>query len=348
MPTTVRQSDRPTSVTVTGGLVRYSWLVLGLLTVEFALVGLADIAIPLWARAVVYLGFMIGVSLPHGGFEHVENLTGRGEGFQGRYLAAYVGLLGASLALFFVAPVVGLAVGLTVTVLKGGHGGLHVLKTVAGTDHLQSRRQRALAVFVRGGAVIAVPFVTHNGMFYMVAAYMVNVFEEGALASVDSLFGPQVQLLVGVTYGVAVLAHLGLGRWRAADPSNWRVDAFETLLLVAFFAAVPPIIAIGLYFPLWYATRQTSRLAGADGGRPLSAVDLRSSLRRFAKRAALPWLGSIALLGVAALAVPNPPTGPGMWVGFYSVCIAVIALPHVVVGSWLDRKQGIWSTAPGT
>jgi hypothetical protein len=29
-------------------------------------------------------------------------------------------------------------------------------------------------------------------------------------------------------------------------------------------------------------------------------------------------------------------------VAFWSIFVSVIALPHVVVGSWLDGERGIW------
>jgi hypothetical protein len=35
------------------------------------------------------------------------------------------------------------------------------------------------------------------------------------------------------------------------------------------------------------------------------------------------------------------PLLPGLVV-FWSVAISIVALPHVVVGSWVDTDQGIW------
>jgi hypothetical protein len=40
--------------------------------------------------------------------------------------------------------------------------------------------------------------------------------------------------------------------------------------------------------------------------------------------------------------LPGPTSAVG-WVALYSVFVAAIALPHVVVGGWLDRTQGIWA-----
>jgi hypothetical protein len=43
--------------------------------------------------------------------------------------------------------------------------------------------------------------------------------------------------------------------------------------------------------------------------------------------------------------VPNPLGDatllPGL-VAFYTIFVCIIALPHVVVGHWLDRTRGLW------
>jgi len=60
--------------------------------------------------------------------------------------------------------------------------------------------------------------------------------------------------------------------------------------------------------------------------------------------------GTIATFAVAAAIAtlaPNPNSGGTLLVSgvaFFSVFISIIALPHVVVGSWLDRDRGIWYT----
>lgn len=44
----------------------------------------------------------------------------------------------------------------------------------------------------------------------------------------------------------------------------WREDAFEIVLLAAFFALVPPVLAVGLYFCLWHSVRHVGRLMLLD------------------------------------------------------------------------------------
>jgi hypothetical protein len=57
--------------------------------------------------------------------------------------------------------------------------------------------------------------------------------------------------------------------------------------------------------------------------------------------------GALATAAVAAFwwLVPRPLGGASLLYGavaFWSVFISVVALPHVVVGSVLDRGRGIW------
>jgi Brp/Blh family beta-carotene 15,15'-monooxygenase len=328
--------------TVAETLVGGSWLAFGVLTVLFGLARVVGAVPSLRVQSLLYLALMIGVSLPHGGFEHVENLRGRGERFQLEYVAAYLLLVAGSVALFLTAPVLGLAVALLVTALKGGHGGVRVLESLAGATHLRAPAPRAVAVAVRGGAIVVVPYLFSPGIYYMVASYMVSFVAPGALAPYLWLLETPVRALVGGAYAGLVLAHLVAG-WERAGDDGWRVDAIETLVLVAFFAAVPPILAIGVYFPCWYVTRQVARLSGTATGLTLARVDVGRALTRFARRAALPWVGALGILGGLALVVPRPPVGAVTWMAFYSVFVAIIAVPHVVVGAWLDRQQGIWS-----
>jgi hypothetical protein len=75
-----RDDDRRPSL----WLSRASLLVLA---VVFGLLGALGVRIPLRAQMVVYLVGMIGLNLPHGGYEHFENLRRRRPAFRWRYVA---------------------------------------------------------------------------------------------------------------------------------------------------------------------------------------------------------------------------------------------------------------------
>jgi Brp/Blh family beta-carotene 15,15'-monooxygenase len=321
------------------------------LTLLFAGFGLAGTAIPLETQAAVYLIGMVALNLPHGGYEHFANLRRRADRFRGAYIAGYLALAGGFLGLFLFAPVAGLALALLVAVLKGGGGDLYVLRATTGTGHLQSRAQRVVAALARGGAVMAVPIIAFPNTFHTFSALMVGMVDPGALSGVAD-FGT-TRLAVGLGYGGVVLAHLGLGFARRDGSGSWLADAAETGLLVGYFAVVPVVVAVGLYFPLWYSTRQVARELAVEDTVGTADRDLLGGDDAGAGTVALrAWgvlvVGALATAAVAAAfwwTVPNPlPTDSFQFgaVAFWSVFISVIALPHVVVGSLLDRGRGIW------
>jgi Brp/Blh family beta-carotene 15,15'-monooxygenase len=251
--------------------------------------------------------------------------------------------------LFFLVPVAGLGLAVCVAAAKGGLGDLSVLVATTGTDHLRTRPQRVLAAGVRGGAAMAVPLLVWPGAFSALSHYMVSIFDPGAMAAVGPYFGT-IRWLVGGAWVLAALSHIALGYRRGGGPA-WLADAAETTLLGAYFAVVPVVVAVGLYFPLWYSTRQVARSAAVDAPRGTGGPDLLDADR--SGRATLAAAGlllagavlTVILAGLLFGLAPNPLGGAPVAVGgvaFFTVFVSIVALPHVVVGSLLDRRQGIW------
>ncbi len=347
--------DRLFSDTAGGRPLTVSRAALLVLIVGFAVGRMTGLELSLRVQAGIYLLGMVAMNLPHGGYEHFDNLRRRAATFQRGYVGAYLLSVALFVGLLFLAPVAGLALAVSVAMAKGGLGGLKVMDALSGTDHLRTKPQRYLAAAVRGGAVMVVPMVFWPETFLTFSSIMVNIFEPGALAGVAGDLGTR-RLVLGVGYGGLLAAHLGLGYWRSAGTGSFVTDAAETLLLVTYFAVVPVVVAVGLYFPLWYSARQVARTTAVDD-EAFDADDASGWLdflesddpRRVALGA---WgvliAGSIATFGLAALVwtlAPQPLGGasllPGL-VAFWSIFVSIIALPHVVVGGWLDRERGIW------
>jgi Brp/Blh family beta-carotene 15,15'-monooxygenase len=309
-------------------------------TAAAVLAAVAGVSLDVETQMLVYLVGMVVLNLPHGGFEHFENVRHRGVPFGIRYVAVYLAVLVAFVATFFVAPILALGLAFATAIAKGGHGDLHVLDAVVGSGHLESRVQRGLAAFVRGGAIMIVPLVAQPEVFYGFSSYMLSMFDPG----LTGVLWERMELarrLFGGCYGVALVAHLLLGYLRGGASTTWLVEAGETVLLVAYFAVVPVVVAVGLYFPLWYSLRQGGRSAVA---RRQAATETHSTGFVLGVLAA----GGLVTAAIAAafwLAVPNPLGNadllPGL-VAFYTIFVCIVALPHVVVGEWLDSDRGIW------
>ena len=314
---------------------------LGLLAVAGIVAALLDVSLSMTAQMVGYLIGMVALNLPHGGYEHFENLRHRRFSFSLRYIGLYLAFLAGFVGFFFVAPVAALGLAFTTAVIKGGHGGLKVMDALCGTDHLRSAWQRGLAAFVRGGAIMLVPLLAWPGVYITFSTYMARIFgAQPPLPLATHL--PAVQTAVGTVYGLALVAHLGAGLYVGGPSASWYTDLAETTLLVTYFTFVPMMLAVGLYFPLWYTLRQTARTTAIADETP--APDRLSLPRTWAAMV----IGALVTFGLMAALyglVPHPLGGAGLLggaVAFYTVFVCILALPHIVVGDWLDRARGIW------
>jgi len=147
---------------------------------------------------------------------------------------------------------------------------------------------------------------------------------------------------VGTVYGLALVAHLGGGLYTGGLSTVWLTDLIETMLLVLYFTFVPMMLAMGLYFPLWYTLRQAARTTAVAADDP--APDRLSLPLTWAAMV----IGALVTFGLVAgfyVLVPNPLGGAGLLggaVAFYTIFVCLLALPHIVVGEWLDQARGIW------
>ncbi len=308
----------------------------------FGAMTLAGSVPSLETQMVIYLVGMLALNLPHGGFEHFSNLRYRGLPFGSKYVVMYLTAIAVFIMLFFIAPLLALAIAFGTAVAKGGHGDLRVMDAVVGSGHLQSRLQRSLAAFVRGGAVMIVPLYFFPETYYTFSSYMLSMFDPTLAPALWESMELTRPLLAGL-YAIAVVVHLSWGLLTAGVSSSWVADLGETSLLVGFFAVVPVVVSIGLYFPLWYSMRQSGRsiyvhreTADEHDGLPVPVVWGVFIAGAFATGlvAALLWVVAPNPLGNAGLL-------PGL-VAFYTIFICIVALPHVVVGEWLDVNRGIW------
>ena len=331
-----KSTHRPASIALWG-----SRIALGLLTLGGLTAALLGVSLSMTAQMVGYLIGMVALNLPHGGYEHFENLRHRRFSFSLRYLGLYLAFLAGFVGFFFVAPVAALALAFTTAVVKGGHGGVKVMDALCGTGHLRHGWQRGLAAFVRGGAIMLVPLLAWPGVYTMFSTYMVHMFDAGAILPLTTHLA-EAQTGVAGVYGAAVLAHLGGGLYVGGLSNAWLTDLAETILLIAYFAFVPMMLAVGLYFPLWYTLRQTARTTAVSD--PAPAPDRLSLPLTWATMV----LGALATFGLMAgfyVLVPHPLGGVGPLAGavaFYTVFVCLLALPHIVVGDWLDQARGIW------
>jgi Brp/Blh family beta-carotene 15,15'-monooxygenase len=217
-----------------------------------------------------------------------------------------------------------------------GQGEVHALIAFVGADHLRPRSLRLATLVARGGIPMLVPLLAFPDRYRAVVDAWVGLFGDDLAAG--WLFATDTRLLLGVGFLAITLLSLGAGYRAAGAAPGWRVDAFETALLWVFFLTVPPLIAVGVYFCIWHSLRHVLRLARLKGP-PASSRQLFTSFGRDAAPLTAVSVGLLA--GFGLLAPVNPTTLPG-FMALYLVFVAVVTLPHAVVVSWLDVREGVW------
>ena len=303
---------------------------------------------PVWVLALPWALSAVALGLPHGAADPVVPFRMRGERLRAGPVAAfsvgYLAAAGAVLALWWAAPVAAAVGFLALTWAHWGQGDVFALRALGWDRHLASRGQLAAALVVRGALPMAVPLVafpeTYAEVVGAMAAAVVPGSEARAQAAILGLDrGALAAALGALVAAYAVWGAVVAGRQRDRRGA-WRtlgLDLAEVAGLALFFAVVPPLWSVGVYFCLWHALRHLARLAPAVAG---------GSGWRLAGLAAPATVGALALIGGLAWAtvgLGEPVAG----VGVYLVGIAALTVPHTFVVVWMDWRQRVWSPSAG-
>ena len=333
LPTGVRETLRP-------AVLWLPWLPVGLCTLAFA----AGLSLPPEWRYLPLAASVVLLGLPHGAVDWTalpRAVTGR---LDRRWILVVVALYlvvgGAYAIAWFLVPVASAVAFVGLTWFHWGQGELHPLVAVLGADHLDTRPRRALTVLVRGGLPMLVPLLAFPGRYREVVAAFAAPFGGDLVWPVT----PELRLALGAGFAALTLATLAVGYVGADDCRAWAIDAGEVGLLWAFFLTVPPVFAVGVYFAAWHALRHVARVATLDdtAAAALARGRYGPAIGRFAREAALPTLGGLAVCGALWVAAPTPAATLEGVAAVYLVAIAVMTLPHGVVVTWLDRRAGYW------
>jgi|AntDeeMetageno51_2_1112566.scaffolds.fasta_scaffold00184_4 Brp/Blh family beta-carotene 15,15'-monooxygenase len=303
------------------------------------------------SRGLQLLPFAVSIvlfGLPHGAVDHLTLPWAYDEPPTRRWLAIIGGLylvVGlAYTAVWFVAPIAAFALFILITWFHWGQGEVHPLVELVGPTHLRTRAARALTVAARGSLPMLVPLVAFPEEYRWVAARLVGLFGTVDLAALDPIFSPAGRGAVAAVVATLLVASLVVGYRSGKGRKAWLVDAGELVFLSAYFLVVPPILAIGIFFPCWHSVRHITRLLLLDdvGSARLGEGDLAGALTRFGRVATPLTVGALLVFGGLAVAVPAASvSGPDLF-AVYLVGIAVVTAPHVVVVTVLDLREGIW------
>ena len=334
--------------TVLGTVVWPSRILVCALTLAFA----AGLRVPQEIQYLPFAASLIFFGLPHGAVDHLvpSRLSGRAATPYTVLAvgALYIVLSGLYLALWFSAPQAAFCLFITLTALHWGAGDLHALLAFgpSGLGEVGTAT-RMLVLLSRGGIPMVVPLLAFPGVYRAVAENTAGLFGAGA-DGLSLVFSPAFRATAGVALaGVVVLSVLCAARELPGHRRFLLPYVGETLLLTLYFALVPPVLAVGLYFCLWHATRHIARLAPLDedsaaaleAGRPVPAA------LRFARDAAPLTVAALLLLAGLSFGLPGSVEGPAALLALYLVLVSSLTLPHAAVVSYMDLRKGLWRRA---
>ena len=301
---------------------------------------------PVWVLALPWMLSAVVLGLPHGAADPVVPFRMRGERLRvapvAAFSVAYLAVSGAVLALWWLAPVAAAVGFLVLTWAHWGQGDMFALRALGWDRHLASRGQLALALVVRGALPMAVPLVAFPETYAEVVGAMAAAVAPGTEGRAQALILELNRGALAAALGALVLTYAAWGAVTASRrpaSSAWRtlgLDLAEVAGLALFFAVVPPLWSVGVYFCLWHALRHLARLAPAVA---------EGSGWRLAVLAAPATVGALVLVGGLAWAtvgLGEPVAG----VGVYLVGIAALTVPHTLVVVWMDLRQRVWTPRP--
>lgn len=261
-----------------------------------------------WGPAL-FVASVVLFGLPHGAVDHVVMARLAGVSVASKravgLVTLYLGVVLAVIALWLVAPAVVWVGFIGTTWLHWGQGDAWFL----------GRPGRPALIASRGALPMLAPLVFHPDEYLRVSAAFV---EASGHTFTSFPTPPTLQLGALVLLAAAVASEVR----EAGRPS------VEPALLLAFFAVVPPVLAIAIYFCFWHAPRHLVRLSQELRGPRWR--DLAWVLRK-----AVPL--TVAAASLTLLVFALLPTHD-----YFSVYLAVIAsltLPHVMVVCCQDVRS---------
>jgi len=341
----------------TGRIDRLTWLSGLLLTL--ACLGAAEVTrLPQvqWAPWIVGMALL---TLPHGGMDDAIPSILRGEGLFRRprawFYIGYVGILASVLLLWKINADLGL---ISFLLFSGFHFGQGDLYWIHQRRRQQRRRESALEgwdrgtrfvlTMVRGALPVFLPFIFHDQEFLEIGRRL----EESAgqriwmpvwISEHRALLLFLLGLTVAVQVGDALRRYLN-GRRSGQIRHSVLREIPETLLLIGWLIAAPPILSIGAYLLCWHAPRHICRLILLDpgmkkhvvGGHPFGAIV------EFHRRSlALVIAALVIFLVIAILCVRYRYSAEHLVLPAF-LFVNAITVPHVLMVTILDRFQGVW------
>lgn len=190
-------------------------------------------------------------------------------------------------------------------------------------------RARVWAALGRGAILMAAPLAFQSRASLEVLQPLWSLGKEAQSAP---LF---LSSLAPIVVGAGGLATLWALHLESRNSALWMI---ETLLILAFWACVPPLLGVALYLSGVHAARHLMRLE-TRGGREKTTRSWLQIAARWHREGAFASLLALLILPVALKFWPHLAASAGGWGAAYLVLIAALTTPHALTVAWLARHQ---------
>jgi Brp/Blh family beta-carotene 15,15'-monooxygenase len=309
--------------------------------------------------AVQWMPWAVGllvVGIPHGALDHRVGRAGEGGPTRVAFLAGYLALTAAVLAVWRWSPMAALVGFLVVAAFHFGQGDLYWSRASReglgpggelrdGPPAPGDRWRSALFLAVRGLVPVALPVLV-----------FADAFRDSADAMAGRLFGDSARWGIsegaraaglGLVAGLVALHLVALAAEAARRPDRRRLamqEAGGTGLLVLLFSVAPPVLAMGVYFNAWHSVRHVARLLPAAGPTREAARSGRwgTAIARFQVAALPTTIAATLMIGGLWWALRDRAGGAADFGLAALAMVSALTLPHVLVVLGMDRAQSVW------
>jgi Brp/Blh family beta-carotene 15,15'-monooxygenase len=303
--------------------------------IALAVAAVGAVFAPSAVQLVLWLPLLAGlvvVGMPHGAIDHLVpgRVLGRpiGAAALTAFLVGYVLLAAAGVALWLLDPGVAVIALLVLAALHWGQGEVWFLVFGLGRARPRDALSYGSIIAARGLIPVLGPIVAHPGAFQRALHGALAPFGAGGLDLAPRGGG---EILAVLVLAAAVAAAI-IASWRDGPAGRGR-DLIELVGLAVFVWISPPVLAIGTYFVAWHSVRHVARLAALE--QPPRAV---RDLARDAAPCTVLALAGVA--GVGVLVAVDTASAPAL-AGVSLAVVFGLTIPHTLVVSWMDRRQGL-------
>lgn len=316
--------------------------------VSIVIITALSVLIPEVPDILLYVPFAISVlflGLPHGGVDHLIPRRSNIGITKIQVIVLYAILMILYGLFWYLNPVASVLLFILITWAHWGQGDLYVYEEITDSAYFLGYTDKILHIIIRGSLPMFVPLVFHKDRYEEVISKMSSLIFENSNIEItqETITSVSILLLIVFSLYCAILIY-NMKTSEYEQIQYFGTDIVEVLLLTLYFAIVPPILAIGIYFCVWHSLRHIIRIIGTsnDLSKPFRPKLFFQHIGDFTRDSMLATIVSVLIAVIMFLFLSTNNYTLLAILGVYLVLISLLTPPHFVVVTLMDRNDDIW------